>query len=93
MTAQDSIFPIRQNSARKAVMKLSTSLESGKSDYSVATDYEALAKTLMIQGEYEKAMNYLISARQLFYKIKNNEKMAQVDREMARIQEIHKRLF
>ncbi len=42
----------------------------------------------MIQGEYEKAMNYLISARQLFYKIKNNEKIARVDREMARIQEI-----
>lgn len=88
MTAQDSVPPVYQNSARKAVMKLSTSLESGKSDYSVATDYEALAKTLMIQGEYEKAMNYLISARQLFYKIKNNEKIARVDREMARIQEI-----
>ena len=70
MTAQDSVPPVYQNSARKAVMKLSTSLESGKSDYSVATDYEALAKTLMIQGEYEKAMNYLISARQLFYKSK-----------------------
>ena len=35
-----SVPPVYQNSARKAVMKLSTSLESGKSDYSVATDYE-----------------------------------------------------
>ena len=30
MTAQDSVPPVYQNSARKAVMKLSTSLESGK---------------------------------------------------------------
>ena len=48
--AQDSIPPVLKRSAKSAVMKLSTSLESGKSDDLVASDYEALAKTLIEQG-------------------------------------------
>lgn len=85
--AQDSIPPILKRSTKSAVMKLSTSLESGKSDDLVASDYEALAKTLIEQGEYEKAENYLLNARKLYDKLKDKEKTARVDREIGRIQE------
>ena len=85
--AQDSIPPVLKRSAKSAVMKLSTSLESGKSDDLVASDYEALAKTLIEQGEYEKAENYLLNARKLYDKLKDKEKTARVDREIGRIQE------
>lgn len=85
--AQDSIPPVLKRSAKSAVMKLSTSLESGKSDDLVASDYEALAKTLIEQGKYEKAENYLLNARKLYDKLKDKEKTARVDREIGRIQE------
>jgi tetratricopeptide (TPR) repeat protein len=68
-------------------MKLSTSLESGKSDELLASDYEELAKTLTVQGEYEKAENYLLNARKLYEKLKDKEKIARADREIGRIQE------
>lgn len=85
--AQDSIPPASKRSTKSAAMKLSTSLESGQSDQLVASDYETLAKTLAEQGEYEKAENYLLNARELYTQLKENEKIAHVDRELGRIQE------
>lgn len=85
--AQDSIPPASKRSTKSAAMKLSTSLESGQSDQLVASDYETLAKTLAEQGEYEKAENYLFNARKLYTQLKENEKIAHVDRELGRIQE------
>lgn len=87
ITAQDSIPSVSKKSTKSAVMKLSTSLESGKSDELVASDYEELAKTLIVQGEYEKAENYLLNARKLYEKLKDKEKIARADREIGRIQE------
>ena len=87
VAAQDSIPPVRKSSAKKALMNLSKSLESGKSDESVALDYEALARTLALQGEFKKAENYLTQARSLFHQLRNQEKTAQVDREIGRMQE------
>lgn len=85
--AQDSIPPVQKSSAKKAVINLSKSLESGKSDESVALDYEELAKTLAVQGEFKKAENYLVNARTLFNKLGNREKVAKIDREIGRMQE------
>lgn len=85
--AQDSIPPASKSSTKKAVINLSKSLESGKSDEAVALDYEALAKTLALQGEFKKAESYLVNARTLFYKLHNQEKTAQIDREIGRMQE------
>lgn len=85
--AQDSIPTASKRSTKSAAMKLSTSLESGQSDQLVASDYETLAKTLAEQGEYEKAENYLFNARKLYTQLKENEKIAHVDRELGRIQE------
>ena len=85
--AQDSIPPVSKSSAKKAVINLSKSLESGKSDESVALDYEALAKTLALQGEFKKAESYLVNARKLFHKLHNREKTALIDREIGRMQE------
>lgn len=85
--AQDSVRTEQKSSAKKALMNLSKSLESGKSDESVALDYEALAKTLALQGEFKKAESYLSQARSLFHQLRNQEKTAQIDREIGRMQE------
>lgn len=85
--AQDTMLFKSKRSTKNAAMKLSTSLESGKSDQLVAQDYEALAKTLIIQGEYAKAENYLLNARRLYDKLKDKEMKARVDRELGRVQE------
>lgn len=84
---QDSIPPVRKSSAKKALMNLSKSLESGKSDEAVALDYEALAKTLALQGEFKKAESYLSQARSLYHQLRNQGKTAQIDREIGRMQE------
>lgn len=85
--AQDTMLFKSKRSTKNAAIKLSTSLESGKSDQLVAQDYEALAKTLIIQGEYAKAENYLLNARRLYDKLKDKEMKARVDRELGRVQE------
>lgn len=85
--AQDSILQSNKYSAKKAVLKLAGSLESGKPDDSVADNYEDLAKSLAALGEYEKAENYLKNARKLFDKLNEHEKLAHIDREIGRMQE------
>lgn len=85
--AQDTILFKSKISSKNAAMKLSTSLESGKSDQLVAQDYEALAKALIIQGEYTKAENYLLNARKLYEKLKDKKQKASVERELGRVQE------
>lgn len=88
MTAQDSIPPVHQNSARKAVMKLSTSLESGKSVIRLRRIMKHWQKHSWYRGNTRKQWIILSVPASCFTKIKNNEKIARVDREMARIQEI-----
>lgn len=76
---------IRQN---KAVSKLSKSLEEGKSDEVLAGDYMTLALSLLSNKEYEKAETNFLKAREIYVKLKDNEKLAAIDREVAKIKEI-----
>ncbi|MDL2215099.1 histidine kinase [Dysgonomonas sp. OttesenSCG-928-M03] len=74
----------RQN---KASYELSKSLEEGNSDEKLAQSYEAAAKEQAALDEYAKAEGYLNKAKQLYQKLKKKEKIAYIERELAKIQE------
>jgi len=90
---QDTIVPsVRQSSMKKAAISLSRSLEENQSDEKIANDYILLAGELSKQGQYERAEIYLKSALLLFQKTKNKEKEAYVSRELAKTQEVQKKI-
>lgn len=76
-----------QNSLNKAASKLSKSLDENMSDEKVAADYVALAAELFAGSEYEKSEEYLQRAKQTYSKLKNKEKLYEVNRELAKVQE------
>lgn len=76
----------------KAISNLSKSLEDGESDEKVALEYEKTAKEQVAQREYAKAEDYLNRAKKLYEKLKNKEKIAYIDREIAKIQELQNKL-
>lgn len=89
--AQDSI-PVLQKSksvsrSSSAVMKLSQSLEEGKTDKEIAADYMKVAKEFSSKGEYSRAEDYLNRAKSLYEKLKDKENLANVEREIAKVQE------
>lgn len=76
-----------QVSGSSVLMEVSKAIEEGRSDEEVAQSYEKLAKELADKKEYAKAEDYLTRAKKLYEKAKNKEKIAAVDRELAKVQE------
>jgi len=72
------------NSAASKVYK---SLEENKSDEQIAEDYIKVARELFVKGDYPKAENYYTRARNLYVKLNNKDKIASIDRELAKIKE------
>jgi len=72
---------------KSASFELSKSLEQGESDEKLALDYEKAAKEQSDKGEYAKAEEYLERAKKLYVKLKNKEKVALMNRELAKVQE------
>ena len=81
-----------RKSQSKAIFDLSKSLEDGESDEKVALEYEKTAKEQIALGEYAKAEDYLNRAKKLYEKLKNKEKIAYIDREIAKVQEQQNKL-
>ena len=77
---------------RKAVEKLSKSLDEEKSDDVLAADYENLAQKFADSGNYAKAEENWQKARNLYLKLKNTEKVAAIDREIAKTQELQNKI-
>lgn len=77
----------RIKSQSKAIFDLSKSLEEGESDEKLALEYEKTAKEQITQGEYAKAEDYFNRAKRLYEKLKNKEKIAYINREIAKVQE------
>jgi len=77
---------------KEAVLELSKSLEEGKSDDLLAVDYENLAKELAANKEYIKAEENYIKAKNLYVKLKNKEKVALIERELAKLNEAQNRI-
>ena len=73
---------------KRAVKELSKSLEEGKSDDVLAADYENVAQKFADAGNYAKAEENWQKARNLYLKLKNTEKVAAIDREIAKAQEM-----
>lgn len=73
---------------QRAAIDLSESLEQDAvNDTLVAANYMQLALELEAKEEYEKAESYLKSARDIYMRLQENEKNAEIERRIARIQE------
>lgn len=70
-----------------SVMKLSKSLEQNKSNAEIAEDYIKVAKDFIDKKDYPKAEDYLNRARKLYVSLNNKEKVASIDREIAKVKE------
>jgi len=78
----------QRGSTKKSVsFELSKSLEDNESDEKLAQDYEKLAKEQASKAEYAKAEENLEKAKKLYQKLQNKDKVAFIDRELAKIQE------
>ncbi|MDH6308152.1 two-component system sensor histidine kinase YesM [Dysgonomonas sp. PFB1-18] len=77
---------------KESLQQVSDAIERGESDEAVAESYEKLAKDLSAKGEHAKAEDYLNRARKLYEKLKDTEKIARVDRELAKAQEAQNKL-
>ena len=88
IVAQEKKLSSRSSAQQKeAVLKLSKSLEENKSDNELAEDYENLAKEFSKTGDYAKAEENLLKAKRLYERQKNKEKLAEIERELAKIKE------
>lgn len=83
---------VEAQSQSKAILDLSKSLKDGESDEKIALEYEKTAKEQIAQGEYAKAEDYLNRAKKLYEKLKNKNKIAYIDREIAKVQELQNKL-
>lgn len=77
----------KASSSKDAVLELSKSLEEGKPDNVVAKDYENLAIEFQKSGDYKKAEENYEKAKALYLKIKDTEKVAFIEREIAKLKE------
>ena len=73
---------------KKAVEKLSKSLDEEKPDDVVAADYENLAQKFAEADNYTKAEENWQKARKIYLKLKDTKKVAAIDREIAKSQEL-----
>jgi tetratricopeptide (TPR) repeat protein len=80
---QKSALPVQQ-AAERVSKKLS---EPVPDDKQLAEDYVRLAKELTSKKEYAKAEAYWDKALQLYKKLKQKEKVAEVTRELAKLYE------
>jgi len=85
---QESINKRQSSKSKSAVFDLSRSLEQDLPTDSIAADYEKVAREFMVKGEFAKAEDYLDRARKLYVQRNNKEKMAYIEREIAKVQEL-----
>lgn len=79
------------NTINSQAKKLSESLEKSASDEDVAADYVELAKELSDKKDYVRAEDYLKRALTIWQKLKKNDQISFVYRELAKVQEIQGR--
>lgn len=77
----------KKRNQKDAMIELSKSLEEGKSDEQLAKDYEKLAREFAEAEEYAKAEENYRKVRDIYIKLKDTEKIAFVERELAKLQE------
>lgn len=85
--AQQPKSASKQSRENIRIQEVSKAIEEGKSDMEVAESYEKLAKELSEKGEYAKAEDYLTRAKRIYQIRREKEKLAAVERELAKVQE------
>jgi len=90
--AQTVVSSKQKSSEKVAAESVAKAIEEGKSDKEVAAGYEKLAKELSDKKDYARAEDYLKRAKALYEKIKDKDKIASVDRELAKVQEAQNKL-
>lgn len=81
-----------KSSGNARLNEVSRAIEQGKPDKEVAKGYEKLAKELIEKEDYSKAEDYLTRAKKLYEKLKDKEKIAELERELAKVQESQNKL-
>ncbi|MFV0310442.1 MAG: histidine kinase [Dysgonomonas sp.] len=82
----------KQSRENMRIQEVSKAIEEGKSDMEVAESYEKLAKELSEKGEYAKAEDYLTRAKRIYQVRREKEKLAAVERELAKVQEAQNKI-
>ncbi|SHF55055.1 tetratricopeptide repeat-containing sensor histidine kinase [Dysgonomonas macrotermitis] len=77
----------QSNLQKNASYDLSRSLEQGESDIKIAEGYEKTAKEMLAKKDYTRAEDYFNRAKKLYEKLKNKDKIAEIDREIAKMYE------
>lgn len=82
----------KQSRENIRIQEVSKAIEEGKSDMEVAESYEKLARELSGKGEYAKAEDYLTRAKRIYQIRGEKEKLAIVERELAKVQEAQNKI-
>ncbi|MDR2009464.1 MAG: histidine kinase [Bacteroidales bacterium] len=78
---------VKTESKKSSADKVINSLKKNQPDNDLASGYEDLAKELLKKNDFEKAEDYFKRARELYKRLNNKEKIAAIDRELAKIRE------
>lgn len=76
----------------QALQDVANSLENGDADYTIARGYMRLVKNLVKNGEYAKAEEYLGKIKKIYVKYDDKVKVAETERELAKVQEAQNKL-
>lgn len=82
----------KRSPTNQALHDVTKSLEEGDADYTLARGYMRLAKALINKDEYAKAEEYLLKIKAIYVKHGDKEKIAEVERELAKTQEAQNKL-
>ncbi|HMM01691.1 MULTISPECIES: histidine kinase [unclassified Dysgonomonas] len=90
--AQQPKSASKQSRENIRIQEVSKAIEEGKSNMEVAESYEKLARELSGKGEYAKAEDYLTRAKRIYQIRGEKEKLAIVERELAKVQEAQNKI-
>ena len=90
--AQQPKSASKQSRENIRIQEVFKAIEEGKSDMEVAESYEKLARELSGKGEYAKAEDYLTRAKRIYQIRGEKEKLAIVERELAKVQEAQNKI-
>lgn len=82
---------IGTSTSRKALIDLSDSLENEVKDIDLALQYEKAAKEATVRSEYALAEELLVKAKKIYEKQRDKDKVATMEREIAKLQELQKK--
>lgn len=83
---------LKSKSSETPLEVVSKIIEKGGSDKELAQAYEDVAVYFSKRNEYAKSEEYWVKARTLYIKLKDKNKLAYVDREIAKVQEAQNKI-